>query len=266
MSEFFRGWRRKIGVVTLVLACVFIGIWIRSKNLSDSFISPAGRSMCGMIFNPYGLELFVAHFTVPSDALKYLPAGWETTRIENGSDNSSVGVGDNVWIWERFTFCLFENEIHSVGKGFGDQTKFGKLSAVVIPFWSIVLLLVLSSICLILDKPTAQKLTTSLSSYLKPWKRKMGAVTLALSCIFVGVWIRSQFAEGRFSVPVRNNVHYGAMSIQDGICLHRFRQDDDEDRGFNMKVEDIVLVVIPYWSIVIPLTALSAFLLLTKPR
>jgi len=30
MGEFFKGWRRKTGVVTLVMACVFTGGWVRS--------------------------------------------------------------------------------------------------------------------------------------------------------------------------------------------------------------------------------------------
>jgi hypothetical protein len=30
MGEFFKGWRRKVGVVTLGLACVFAGAWVHS--------------------------------------------------------------------------------------------------------------------------------------------------------------------------------------------------------------------------------------------
>jgi hypothetical protein len=35
MHTFFHGWRRKAGVVTLVIALVFIGGWIRSMSLLD---------------------------------------------------------------------------------------------------------------------------------------------------------------------------------------------------------------------------------------
>jgi len=34
MGEFFKGWRRKIGVVTLVLACVFAVDWMRLADYS----------------------------------------------------------------------------------------------------------------------------------------------------------------------------------------------------------------------------------------
>lgn len=37
MDEFFSGWRRKTGCVTLVLACVFATGWIRSLSTTDFF-------------------------------------------------------------------------------------------------------------------------------------------------------------------------------------------------------------------------------------
>ena len=35
MGDFFKPWRRKIGVLTLLMACVFIGLLIRSRNSVD---------------------------------------------------------------------------------------------------------------------------------------------------------------------------------------------------------------------------------------
>ncbi len=35
MKEFFHGWRRKAGVVTLVMALVFTGCWIRCRYVED---------------------------------------------------------------------------------------------------------------------------------------------------------------------------------------------------------------------------------------
>jgi hypothetical protein len=37
MHTFFHGWRRKAGVATLGLACVVMGMWIRSRFIADSF-------------------------------------------------------------------------------------------------------------------------------------------------------------------------------------------------------------------------------------
>ena len=35
MHDFFRGWRRKVGCVTLVMACVVAGLWVRSQFYRD---------------------------------------------------------------------------------------------------------------------------------------------------------------------------------------------------------------------------------------
>jgi hypothetical protein len=37
MGEFFKGWRRRVGVVTLVMACVFMAGWVRSQSFGDVF-------------------------------------------------------------------------------------------------------------------------------------------------------------------------------------------------------------------------------------
>jgi hypothetical protein len=44
MNEFFHGWRRKTGVVTLGLACILIAGWIRSLVISDCLGLPIGRT------------------------------------------------------------------------------------------------------------------------------------------------------------------------------------------------------------------------------
>jgi hypothetical protein len=38
MGEYFRSWKRKIGVVTLLLACLFMSGWIRSLRTTDFII------------------------------------------------------------------------------------------------------------------------------------------------------------------------------------------------------------------------------------
>jgi hypothetical protein len=36
MRDFFRGWRRKAGLVTLVMACGLASLWVRSVNVEDA--------------------------------------------------------------------------------------------------------------------------------------------------------------------------------------------------------------------------------------
>ncbi|MDB5345631.1 MAG: hypothetical protein JWP89_4008 [Schlesneria sp.] len=42
MREFFRGWRRKTGCITLVMACVVTGLWVRTLFFSDQFCFAIG--------------------------------------------------------------------------------------------------------------------------------------------------------------------------------------------------------------------------------
>jgi hypothetical protein len=37
MHAFFRGWKRKVGCVTLMMSCALLGAWIRSYTLADVY-------------------------------------------------------------------------------------------------------------------------------------------------------------------------------------------------------------------------------------
>jgi len=45
MGEFLRGWKRKIGVLTLVMACVFAAGWVRSLSFEDTLDVIVGNHM-----------------------------------------------------------------------------------------------------------------------------------------------------------------------------------------------------------------------------
>jgi hypothetical protein len=69
MNNFFHGWRRKVGCVTLVVALGFMGGWIRSLSVTDfcqlpvgrlcnaDFVSDDGRFSCGWV-SPTGPTRF----------------------------------------------------------------------------------------------------------------------------------------------------------------------------------------------------------------
>jgi len=44
MSEFFHGWRRKVGCAALVMALVLMAMWLRSYLFSDEVLIPYGKS------------------------------------------------------------------------------------------------------------------------------------------------------------------------------------------------------------------------------
>eukprot|EP00456_Euglypha_rotunda_P026421 TRINITY_DN212_c0_g1_i1.p2 TRINITY_DN212_c0_g1~~TRINITY_DN212_c0_g1_i1.p2 ORF type:complete len:146 (-),score=16.61 TRINITY_DN212_c0_g1_i1:50-487(-) len=49
MREFFRGWRRKVGCLTLMMALVLMGMWMRSRNVVDILIIQSGLGTCTAI-------------------------------------------------------------------------------------------------------------------------------------------------------------------------------------------------------------------------
>jgi hypothetical protein len=127
-----------------------------------------------------------------------------------------------------------------------------------------------------------------MGEYLKPWRRKIGVVTLVMVCVPMGGWIRNRTYEDDIRVSIGDTDHI-FESYDDNI---RWRGLGPLDRDCQLEVEWITrpllpprtlrllihqgagmagshyfdVVTVPYWSIVIPLTAISAWLLLSKPR
>jgi hypothetical protein len=77
MREFFRGWRRKVGCVTLVMTCALMGLWMRSIRTFDEvlvgignakyFVSSAQGGFGLLIDEPSGRSPVFAFFSQPID-------------------------------------------------------------------------------------------------------------------------------------------------------------------------------------------------------
>lgn len=122
--------------------------------------------------------------------------------------------------------------------------------------------------------------------YFRGRRRKIGAATLVMACVFMIGWIRSQncldviepylprffgarirvvSGSGRFTIlsqnhPVRSNTGNRPAVFYRGSF---FRWVAWNGEGLNIGAK---FTLIPYWSIVIPLTLLSAWLLISNPR
>ena len=130
MPEFFRGWKRKTGVATLEIACVFVARWIRSGIYSDG-----------------------THFSV-----------WFTTRIVIGSAEQSIALGTmpaDDWGIPEF-FSNIDEPFHQIVDwdwqwcGFGSGHVPSGAYLWVLPYWSIVVPLTLLSGYLLLSRPSLQ--------------------------------------------------------------------------------------------------------------
>jgi hypothetical protein len=131
----------------------------------------------------------------------------------------------------------------------------------------------------------------------KPLRRKLGLITLLLACVLLAGWVGSQLrligvqtgnSKSTFSVvSMSGRVYFMNLNIPGGFHftssditkpLQPWEGFKDVERahfaGFEFGVGNhkkaagvkMGLLILPYWSIVIPLALLSAWLLLSKPR
>ena len=148
-----------------------------------------------------------------------------------------------------------------------------------------------------------------MSEFFKPWRRKIGCVTLLMACVFAAGWVRSPFFTDVISYSTGENSADFWFSADSTFGWFGFRVDREKFSngtpsvtimgpdfptwstspkgrdelwflksprrwlGFNAgrKKNDIagdfvLFAAVPYWSIVLPLIALSAYLLLSNPR
>lgn len=124
MREFFKGWRRKAGMVMLVMACVFAAGWVRSFSTADSLMfmtEPRGAfiaiSMSGCVLNKRMPQMEGTPGT-----------SWHSDDLSNQTQADFL---------KQF-YDIQPNEMR-------------------IPYWSIVIPLTLLSACLLIAKPRPAK-------------------------------------------------------------------------------------------------------------
>lgn len=146
MKEFFHGWRRKVGLVTLVMACLFLCGWFRSFVICDSL----GWSMSAPASPIWGVsasgELFlVAEIPVGWGTFKPSRSLWETMPAE---PLDRMIASDTKWSFRCFGFGYARNQFQFI----------------MFPYWSIILSLTFLSAYLILWKPRKRFETSPISA------------------------------------------------------------------------------------------------------
>lgn len=98
--------------------------------------------------------------------------------------------------------------------------------------------------------------------FFKPWRRKVGVVSVGLACVFMAGWVRSYQTDDQFEV-------FGHMFVSfEGSFYEMSRTVTVSNQG-GSNIATIALSPLwqcPYWTVVAPLTLLSTYLLLSKPR
>lgn len=142
MAEFFRGWKRKIGVLTLVMACAFMAGWVRS-NLKRDFIEVDLSNVT------YRIGSTESNFRL----IRVTPAAgtgfsWSASPIP--APPAVLWANHYEMEWRR-DWAGFQ-----LGTGVLNGTDANKLRVTVysFPYWSIVLPLTALSAWLLLSKPS----------------------------------------------------------------------------------------------------------------
>ena len=99
MREFFRGWRRNLGLVTLVIALVLMAGWIRSEAIGDDITFRIGK--CGTEIRSEKSHI-TAIMTWARDEGRWLPENeWTTGFSPDGKSESMwerAGFLPNMWV------------------------------------------------------------------------------------------------------------------------------------------------------------------------
>ena len=152
MGEFFHGWKRKFGVATLVLACVFAAGWMRSLTVQDQFFGQHHQSVHILI----SMDGAVSWMRCSPVFLK-VPIRWQwisqdSTDRRAVQDTWTNQLVENVdWKWG---LCGFVFGCASMGRSdlqFGTWTQRDEVWQA--PYWSIVIPLIIISAYLLLSKP-----------------------------------------------------------------------------------------------------------------
>ena len=146
MGSVFHGWRRKFGLVTLLLAPFFTGGWIRSLTMTDFLFLPTGNESFGndttdaiwsanssLVWGKFFQSIWTDQFHRSIEWGTYSPLGTHGLGVSPFFHDS-----DTQWQW------------HFLGFGVAISRSSQMNPIWVIPYWSIVLPLIAASILLLL--------------------------------------------------------------------------------------------------------------------
>ena len=141
MGQFFNGWRRKVGVGTLLLACLFCCAWARSLNEVDAF----QMSRTDRVFSGNGGIVWVAQTSGISTPFWAIVWYWDVM----GRDRDSLGMCRQLSLpWD----CRRRDGIAGIERGQHESQEIA-MCWLRIDYKLLVLALTLLSAYLILWKP-----------------------------------------------------------------------------------------------------------------
>lgn len=166
MREFFRGWRRKLGCVALVIACALCTMWLRSVHTADGMVVAFGPTFYEARSERGGVELMIHEvFSVHPEQF-----GLDQSRVysqklvpivvrEDGYYEVVEETGYNWCHNHQPLFGGFIFSCHELDDGFSE----GRIESKVIgfPYWFVTIPMTLLSAYLVLCKSRKTAVTTT---------------------------------------------------------------------------------------------------------
>jgi hypothetical protein len=148
MRDFFQGWRRKAGAVTLVIACIFMAGWIRGLSTFDAIFLGTSDSLVthDLSFSDHGIQW------TRTECLTEKRFRRKTEWISVPIGSLNIGKSEREWHWKFRGF----------GIAIGDSVFRSAIRTSIrnIPYWAFITPLMLLSAWLLLNKPKP-KLSTA---------------------------------------------------------------------------------------------------------
>ena len=162
MGEYFKPLRRRIGVVTLVMACVFAGGWVRSLTMLDLFTVATSNNLWRFTIED-GIVEFSFYQRVSGDPQLSQNSGWKSDsnvtpnggKIRSGPTTANLAMSDTKLEFYSFAYAA---------KYWVSPTFAMDMYFFVFPYWSIVIPLTLLSAWLLLSKPRSKPANAQSSS------------------------------------------------------------------------------------------------------
>lgn len=144
MGNFFHGWRREAGCVTLVIACVFMGLWARSYYVEDWLVLPIRSAPTELLSRPSGIAVVTVDGVPPEAYSAHFH--WDAFQRDKMVFKEPLArLGKVDWRWDFGGF-------HFSKEGQGQVIRW-----YMIPYWSFVIPLTALSAWLLLSKPAKPK-------------------------------------------------------------------------------------------------------------
>ena len=156
MGEFFKGWRRKLGVVTLGLAVLMVAIWMRSqKSIATVVFIPDEGPRHVFSTSPQGLTWLSRQGSGQYvHGIEFLNLEWHFTPVDDDQPEPNEIEGwPASWNWNH---CGFQFGKYLLGSGEPDESHLSLILGTIriwrIPHWAAVLPVTLLSAWLLLSK------------------------------------------------------------------------------------------------------------------